>query len=193
MTVRTHMAAFLTGHSVRGCTGLSVEQRDFQRCTDVPEQHWIKSNFPYHETFAFPESVGLSRASLNNVWHFVQANLPSYQTRHREVIADKFSRYDAVILLVGSCGMELLQRLNLPSEIRQRVHVFACGPVSIFEPSVASLVVVQGRHDMISRCFYPKAHHRIDCSHMGYLEARETLELFNAFYHRVLNPADLKA
>lgn len=193
MNSRTHIVAFITGHSVRGCTGLSREQIDFQQRSQVAQEHWVPHNFPFQETFAFPESVGLLRASLNNVRHFVESMLPAFQRRHRAQVIKLFAAHEAVILLAGSCGVQLLHQLDLPAEILRRVHVFAYGPVSFQRPSTASLFVVQGKNDLLSRCFYPAANHRLVCSHMDYLRAPETLALFHSFYRRVLHDRGLSS
>jgi len=50
-----HVVGFITGHSVRDCTGLSQGQREFQRRSAVPEANWLRHNFPWQETFPFPE------------------------------------------------------------------------------------------------------------------------------------------
>ncbi len=92
-------AAFITGHSVRGCTGLSREQRDFQRRSAIPQENWLPCNFPYHETFPFPEPVPLLAASVSNFLHFWESRLPAYKKRHRDGVAGVFSRHDAVILV----------------------------------------------------------------------------------------------
>ena len=42
-----HIVAFITGHSVRGCTGLSHEEREFQQRSAVPAPNWLRHNFPW--------------------------------------------------------------------------------------------------------------------------------------------------
>lgn len=187
------IAAFLTGHSVRGCTGLSREQLDFQRRSDVPHDQWLAHNFPYHETFSFPEPVGIVRASLNNTAHVLASCLPSGGIRHRDQVSAIFRRHDAVILLAGSCGLELLNNLQLPDEILGRIHVFAFGPVSRRLPRAASHVVVQGTGDLYSRLFHRRPDHRVSCGHMDYLRSREVLDLFNKFCRPILDPVATKS
>jgi hypothetical protein len=180
------IAAFITGHSVRGCTGLSREQIDFQKRSAIPQEQWLPHNFPYSETHPFPEPVPLLAASLSNIVHFWESRLPAYKNRHRDAVAGIFSGHDAVILVAGSCGLELLNNLGLPAEVLRRLHVFACGPVSWRLPETASCLVLQGAGDPVSRCFHRKADHWIDCAHMGYLQSPETMRLFNDLYFRVL-------
>ena len=181
-----HIVGFITGHSVRSCTGLSHEQRDFQQRSAVPPENWLQHNFPWQETFPFPEPFRLLSASWNNLRHYVESRTPAFREQHRSEVAARFVRYDAVILLAGSCGLELLNNLELAVETRQRLHVFAYGPVSRCMPEVASSFLVQGRRDVISRVFHRDVDARFPCPHMGYLAADETLRLFDAFYRRVL-------
>lgn len=188
MSTSRFIAAFITGHSVRGCTGLSQEQRDFQQRTDIPPGHWLPHNFPYHATFPFPEPFNLLRASVNNVLHYSRSRFPAFAKTHRDAVAQVLAPYDTILLLAGSCGLELFNNLGLPAELRQRIHIFACGPVSRRAPEVASCIMVQGMHDWLSRFYHPRVDHRYPCPHMGYLLAPETLRLFNAYHHRITTP-----
>lgn len=181
-----YIAAFITGHSVRGCTGLSAEQRDFQIRSGIALDRWLPHNFPYHETFAFPEPFSLLSGSVNNVAHYFRSRFPAFRKAHRDSVAAEFLSCRRVILLAGSCGLELLNNLELPQDVLRRVHVFAYGPVSRRLPAVARCLVVQGTHDFISRAFHRKADHRFPCPHMGYLSAPETLRLFTEFSQSAL-------
>ena len=186
MNGTNYVVGFIAGHSVRGCTGLSREQQDFQRRSTVPEQNWLRHNFPWHETFPFPETFRLLSASWNNVRHYFASRRPAFRAKHRASVAGLFAKYDAVILLAGSCGLELLNNLDLPSETRQRLHVFAYGPVSRRRPDVASCFMVQGKRDMLSRWYHRQVDARFPCPHMGYLAAEETMRLFETFHRRVM-------
>lgn len=181
-----HLVGFITGHSVRGCTGLSLEQREFQQCSAVPTANWLTYNFPWRETFPFPENYPLLGASWNNLRHYVNSRRAVFYEQHREEVVHQLAGLDAVILLAGSCGLELLNNLRLPDETLKRLHVFAYGPVSRLRPRVGSCFLVQGEHDFISRLFHQHVDLRFPCSHMGYLLAAETLRQFNDFYVGVL-------
>lgn len=186
MSIPSHTVAFITGHSVRGCTGLSLEQRRFQQISDIPLNRWQDCNYPYRQTFSFPEPFNVITGSCNNVGQFLLSRRAAFRQRHADAVAAVFARYDAVILIAGSCGTEILNNLELPADIRSRLHVFAYGPVSRRLPDTASLFVLQGRKDWLSRLFHPHADQRIDCSHMDYLRSPETLSLFNRFAHAAL-------
>lgn len=180
-----YIAAFITGHSVRGCTGLSAEQFDFLRRSELPEERWLTCNFPYHETFPFPRP-NLIRASLNNSCHYYFSRFGGFRDRHRDQVIGIFSRYEKVILLAGSCGLELLNNLELPDDIRGRLHVFSYGAVSRKLPDTASHLMVQGSRDFISKIFHRRVDHCYAGSHMGYLRSPETLGLFNSFCLRII-------
>lgn len=181
-----HVVGFISGHSVRGCTGLSQEHREFQRRSTVPERNWLRYNFPWQETFPFPEPFQLLSASLNNVLHYFESRRQVFREAHRSVVVELFAEYDAVILLAGSCGLELLNNLDLPEQTRQRLHVFAYGPVSRNRPQVASCFLVQGEQDLISWVFHREVDIRFPCGHMSYLTAPKTLSLFESYYRKVL-------
>lgn len=182
------VAGFITGHSVRGCTGLSHAQREFQARTCVPTEDWLQHNFPWHETFPFPETFHLLHASFNNVTHYLRSRRASFATSHREAVTQLLGKNDTILLLAGSCGLELFNNLRLPDDLRRRIHIFAYGPVSRQLPDVASYCLVQGTHDWLSRFYHPHAHHRYACPHMGYLHAPETLRLFNDYHRQVTMP-----
>jgi len=123
---------------------------------------------------------------LNNVGHYLGSRTATFREKHRAEVVARFAGMNAVILLAGSCGLELLNNLNLPAETRGRLHVFAYGPVSRRRPDVASCFLVQGDLDVISRAFHCEVDARSLCAHMGYLATAETLRLFEAFYRSIL-------
>jgi len=175
-------AAIITGHSVPGCTGLSAVQLEFQRLSLVPPDRWLGCNFPYMESDPFPSSVPLLRASFNNLAHYLASRKPGFPAVYRDPVHRVLDRFDQILLVAGSCGLELFNNLGLPGEIRSRIHLFAYGPVSRSLPEVASFRLVQGDRDWISRIHHRRVPHRIPCGHLGYLEHPETLRLFNEFY-----------
>jgi hypothetical protein len=186
MSAGNFTVAFITGHSVRGCTGLSQEQRDFQQRSGIPLEHWQPHNFPYQKTFPFPEPFQLLSASFNNVCHYLSSRHSSFAAAHRASVSEHLSTYDTILLLAGSCGLELFNNLHLPEGIRRRIHLFAYGPISRRLPEAASYQIVQGTQDFLSRLYHPRADHRYPCPHMGYLLATETLHHFKAYARRVL-------
>lgn len=185
MSDRRFIAAFITGHSVRGCTGLSQKQQSFQQRSGLSAEHWLPHNFPYKPTFAFPERFPLLRASVNNARHYFASRRPSFARQHGAAVNAVLQPYDTILLLAGSCGLELFNNLRLADGLRSRIHIFACGPVSRRRPEVASCVMVQGTGDWLSRLCHRTVDHRYECSHMGYLDHPETLRLFQEYHHHV--------
>ena len=181
-----YTAAFMTGHSVPGCTGLSAVQRAFQQRSGLPMENWQPWNFPYHPTQEFPEAYPLIAASFNNLRHFLASRGAAFRTEHQAAVSELFMRHEKVLLVASSCGLELLRNLELPTEVLRRVHVFACGPVSLGLPAVASLCRVQGHWDLLSRVFHPQVEHRYHCGHLEYLEHPETMRYFNRYCQEVL-------
>ena len=179
------IAGFITGHSVPGCTGLSRVQRDFLDGTQVPESCRLEHNFPWIESPSFPGKISLATASWNNVRHCLASLGTAFRRRHRDEVIARFDPFDAVVLLAGSCGLELLDNLDLPGATRERMHVFAYGPVSRRIPRVGSVWLVQGNRDFISRAIHRRVDHVVPCGHLDYLETPGTLALFDEFYRRV--------
>jgi len=176
-----YAAAFLTGHSIPGCTGLSRVQREFQQRSGLPAECWLPHNFPYTASFPYPEDTPLLAASWSNVRHYFRSRRPAFAREFAPRVSAAFAPFDRIVVAAGSCGLELLNHLALPAELRARLHVFAYGPVSRRRPEVASHLLVQGRTDLLSRWFHPRVDHRIEASHLGYLQAPETLALFRAY------------
>jgi hypothetical protein len=182
----TFIAAFITGHSVPGCTGLSSQQRDFQRATGITAERWIPYNFPWVETWPFPEPVPLIEASISNVRHYLASRRKAFTLAHRDSVSQLLAPHDKILLLAGSCGLELFNNLELPPVLRQRIHLFAYGPVSRKTPEVASYCLVQGQRDWLSRVHHSRVHHRFACRHLEYLRTPQTLRAFLDFHQRVL-------
>jgi len=178
--------AFLTGHSVNSCTGLSKEQVEFQKQTWVSIQDWHPWNFPFTPSFSFPEDYPLPLAALNNVQHFLSAQQKGFSAKFSSSVMQEFASFDRIIIFSSSCGLELLSKLQLPENFKKRLYVFACGPVSIGTPECRSLFVLQGKQDYLSRIFHRKADFKISCGHMDYLKSPRTLELFDSFCRRSL-------
>ena len=183
------ITAFLTGQSDPAANALSERQRAFLDRTLEPGHARLLQNFPYSDLPSPAAAVPLWRASVNNSWQYLASRKTSFASRHRDPVLAAFDRYPRVVLLAGSCGLELLVNLRLPAEFLKRLHVFAYGPVSRHLPDCARLCLVQGTRDPISRWWHPAPHHRIPCHHMDYLECREMADLFRGFHRSAFTPA----
>lgn len=183
------IVAFLTGQSDPSGNALSPSQREFLFQSPVPRHHQLDLNFPYRPSAEW-RSTPLLKASLCNARQYLGSRVGSFPRRYREPFLETFGGFGKVILLAGSCGLELLVNLRLPEEFLRRLHVFAYGPVSRSVPRCATLWIVQGRGDVISKRWHRKADHVISCGHMDYLESGETAALFARFHHEVAGGAD---
>lgn len=178
------IVAFLTGQSDPRNNALSPVQRRFLGRSPVPPDQRLDLNFPYRPAGEWRET-DLFRASFSNARQYLSSRRPVFVEEHRLPFLETFGSAGKIILLAGSCGLELLVNLRLPEEFLRRVHVFAYGPVSRSLPHCASLETVRGSRDAISGWWHRRVDHIISCGHMDYLEAEETMALFSAFHRRV--------
>lgn len=178
------IVAFLTGQSDPRTNALSPVQRGFLDRSPVPPEQRLDLNFPYQPAGEWRET-DLLRASFSNARQYLSSRRPPFAERHSVPFQQTFGSAGKVILLAGSCGLELLVNLRLPDGFLRRLHVFAYGPVSRSLPRCASLVTVRGNRDVISGRWHRRVDHIISCGHMDYLETAETMALFSAFYRRV--------
>jgi len=183
------ITAFLTGQSDPAANTLSEAQRAFLDRTLEPGHERLLRNFPYSDLPPPAGKVPLWRASVNNSRQYLASRRMSFASRHRDTVLATFDGYTRVVLLAGSCGLELLVNLRLPADFLKRLHVFAYGPVSRRLPDCAGLWLVQGKDDPISRWWHPEPQHRIPCRHMNYLECREMEGLFRGFHRSTLTTA----
>jgi hypothetical protein len=165
--------AFLTGQSdARGCA-LSNVQSDFLARLDAT--HAVPRNFPYDTgTRPFTPTPLLS-ASFSNARQYWASRLRAFRERHRPGVEQMIEGADRSLLLVGSCGLELFNNLALTRALLDRVVVFAYGPVARRRPDCEA-VLVQGRRDFISRCWFRHVDLRVDAGHMDYLARDEVLQ-----------------
>jgi len=173
--------AFLTGRSDPARCGLSPAQQDFLDALRAPGRECIDRNFPYAAPQPGHVAVPLPLAAWRNLGDYVGARRPAFAERHRVTVAPMFEGTGAVVLLAGSCGLELLANLHLAPDVRSRLHVFAYGPVARRAPDVARLLCVRGRGDWISRVGWHGAVRRVDGGHMDYLRQPEVLALCEDF------------
>lgn len=173
--------AFLTGRSDPSRCGLSLEQQGFLDALRAPGREPVDRNFPYVTPDAGHVAVPLLLAAWRNFGDYIGARRPAFAGRHRASVMSAFGGDGAVVLLAGSCGLELLGNLHLDASLRTRLHVFAYGPVARHAPDVARLLCVQGRGDWISRVGWRGPVRRVDGGHMDYLRQPEVRALCEDF------------
>ncbi|VXC16835.1 conserved hypothetical protein [Luteimonas sp. 9C] len=173
--------AFLTGRSDRARCGLSPEQLAFLDTLRAPGREAVDCNFPYAAPDTGHVAVPLPLAALRNLGDYIGARRPAFAARHRASVVAMLEGADHIVLLAGSCGLELLANLQLDADLHARLHVFAYGPVARRAPDVARLLCVQGRSDWISRVGWRGPVHRVESGHMDYLRQPEVRRLCEDF------------
>jgi hypothetical protein len=167
---------FLTGQSDAPRCSLSPVQRAFLDALPLPASAKLPLNFPYDAGTAPWRNVSLLTASINNARQYRASRRPDFAARHAPRVMRELARAPRTLILAGSAGLELLSNLRLPREALDRVQVFAYGPVARRLPDCAC-VLVQGRRDWVSRFWFRSVDHRVECTHLDYLESPEVLAL----------------
>jgi hypothetical protein len=169
-------AVFLTGQSDATRCALSPVQRAFLEALPLPVSARLPLNFPYHAGTESWRNVSLLAASISNARQYRASRRPDFSTRHAPHVMRELARAPRTLILAGSAGLELLANLRLPREALDRLHVFAYGPVARRLPDCDCLLV-QGRRDWVSRWWFRTVDHRVECTHLDYLESPEVLAL----------------
>lgn len=185
MTRQGNKVAFLTGQSDAGRNALSSKQRDFLARSGVPALEILDRNFPYRPCDETERKVPLWKASLSNALQYLASRGSAFPSAHRSEVMEVFASCERVVLLAGSCGLELLVNLRLPEDFLARTHVFAFGPVARSTPRCATLWTVQGDRDYISKWWCRDPDHRIRGHHLDYLDSPEVMGLFQRFYQSI--------
>jgi hypothetical protein len=170
-------AAWLSGQSSYRHSQLSPGQLDLLDALAGLGCATVRCGLPFNAAAqALPYSAEpLAAASARNAAQFLAARLDhrfqAELARHLQPLADRTSR--RLVLLCGSCGMELLAaalpRLRLPWELR--ILAIALGPVGRRPAGQLQLHVIQGSGDWISRLGYRgPADLRVPGGHMAYLD-----------------------
>ena len=175
----------LTGQSDPPRCGLSPAQQAFLDAM-VPRTLQIPQNFPYDSRSAHHRHTSLLKASVNNGWLYFRSRSRAFRQRHRPALESLLSQSDATIFIAGSCGLELFNNLALPAPLLCRVRIVAYGPVARRRPNCRH-ELIGGRGDAISRQFFPKPDHSVDCSHLGYLANDAVRMLCSAFVSRAMS------
>jgi len=180
--------AFLTGQSDPRGAALAPAQEAFLDALPAPAAWKVRVNFPYPEATPPHRPTPLLRASWNNALQVLDSRRAAFAARHRPPVLALLARAERTLLLAGSCGLELLARLDLPAPELGRLHVFAYGAVCRRRPA-CDLRQVRGRRDWVARALT-----RIDLGrsgawvaggHLDYLEDPEVLALCRAFLDEV--------
>ncbi|GEM_PF-198092 len=184
--------AFLTGRSDLTRCALSPLQLAVldALATDATNLHLDPLNFPWCENIT--ERVGendcetdrvwrdtpLLRASLANGRQYLAARRGDFADLPQTVVAqarERLRKTPRSLLLVGSCGLSLLDALIAPFDDAQRarLRIVAYGGVGPRWPRGVEGMQLRGRRDRIAGWFGPSdgpSPRIVECGHMDYLE-----------------------
>lgn len=184
-TLKTHPAhhsktlykiAFLTGLSDPRSCALSKLQKHFLASLELPESYKLYLNFPYLPSVGI-ENEPLWKASLHNTHQFLSIRFHrATACRHLENLANSTSN---LILITGSCGLEILNIALTSTFAKKLEHVYALGPVAWQRPAYPC-TLIQGSSDYFSKLFFRNADMYIDdIHHMNYLESASVFKFIN--------------
>ncbi len=171
--------AFLTGQSDPERCALSPLQAGL--LTELQPQaqdiDCLSLNYPWSTDSADWRAVPLWRASLANARQYraaLRGDEPALSIARARLLQAPRS-----LLLVGSCGLSLLDALlrEVDPDQRSRIRVIAYGAVGPSWPTAIQGHLLRGRRDWISRLLGPRALapdrvavQALDCGHMDYLQ-----------------------
>lgn len=182
--------AFLTGQSDPGRCALSPVQ-----CAtlDALAPHagdidLLPHNFPWTADTAPWRPVPLLRASVANGRQYLAArrgDVPGLSTSAREAARAQLFAAPRTLLLVGSCGLVVLDALIAPFDAAQRARLRAVsyGGVAPRWPVGIHGSQLRGSRDRIAAWFGPAdgpRHIAVDHGHMDYLDGTAVVEAARA-------------
>jgi hypothetical protein len=182
--------AFITGLSNPHSWALSPVQHEFIHAFGLPEDSIFPLSFPYTPCRNNYVRVPLWRAGVNSAALFMSSQSARFRDQYQASTIEFLQAAEHTILLAGSSGLELLNNLQLPPSVLERISVFAYGPISRQRPRCRH-VLVQGTQDFYSKGFHRRVDHYVTCGHMGYLENSDVRRLCARFIEQVLK--DLEA
>lgn len=176
----SYQVAFITGQSNPNSWRLSPTQAIFLSSLGISDEAIVHLNFPYVHATQEYRAISLPMASMNNILMYINSRSSKFKARYLNDFKNLIERAQHTIFLAGSCGLELLANMQLGADELMNISVFAYGPVARSIPG-CSTFIVQGRSDWLSRYFFSKADHLVDCSHMNYLNDPNVLSLCRKF------------
>jgi hypothetical protein len=167
--------AFLTGQSDPQRCALSPQQQGFLDGLPLPAGiERVRQNFPWDAHTAPWRPTSLLRASWAN-WRQYRAartgRMPTSVVAHAHAWLQRAPR---TLLLVGSCGLQLLDALlaDGPLATRAPLRVVAYGAVGRRWPAGIDGAHLRGRRDWVAACAPPRGAPpalAVDCDHLNYL------------------------
>ncbi|MBL8818122.1 MAG: hypothetical protein JNL58_18995 [Planctomyces sp.] len=179
--------AVVTGLSDPESCRLTKSQRMLITPPDVDVQSVVRWNFPFtpdpsvrtgeeHLEQVDP-AIPLLRASFANSFQFLRSLTFGYQTLaspHWESLLQSTSR---LLLITGSCGLQLINSWTGLAAYADRIRVLALGPVA-FSRTMVPTTILQGSRDTLSRlCFRSPEILVTGTGHMDYWEDPQVREI----------------
>ncbi len=178
--------AFITGQSNLSSNALSPAQHHFMKEIPLPETAKVYWNFPYDRKSEGFQRVNLFTASLNNSMQYLQSRRSGFANKYRNRFMEEFGGAEKIMLLSGSCGLELFRNLKLPESICGKVYIFAYGAVAQKRPLCKRLFLIRGRRDWIASLWRLEYDVKVAAGHLDYLENLELKEHCYRFIDAIL-------
>lgn len=176
--------AFLTGLSNYGNNMLSPTQTQFLKQLNEKEENKIYRNFPYTNEQKIYKEPNIIYASLSNALQYFLSKT-SWIKKQTVCLKNILKEEDNLVLLVGSCGLEILKNMNLTQIEKDKIHIIVYGGVAKKIPNYQNTILVQGKSDWIARLWIKKYDIMIVSNHMNYLDSPELLSIVNNYIEKL--------
>ena len=177
----TMKVVLLSGLADPATCALSPIQRRFLDAIDAPAESKVYWNFPYVPSARPRVHPPLWLASIRNYAQFLRASKPAYRDRARVHWRALLESTESLVVVTGSCGLEILNHCVDDGDAGRIAHVFALGPVARARPN-APHTIVQGTRDPITKLYFRRGDVALPgVGHMNYLEDSRALGLVNTF------------
>lgn len=177
----------LTGQSCFRSSLLPPDKQAFLAAVAPDGVEIVPTGFPWHRRFAVPAPPPpLLTASMRNALQWLWARRDAAYLAALTVILGQLlaPTRDKLLLITGSCGIDLLAAVLPRLPLGPDIHVVALGPAGRL-PSLdrlARLRVLQGRQDGWSRLLWRgPVHDHPDCGHLEYYQNAQAIALTRAF------------
>lgn len=151
----------------------SVVTRNFPFCDQIDADDSILSSYARKK----PHQASLIRASYSNGLQFIRTWSAEY---HRNAIPHwnaLLHSVDHLLVISGSCGIQLLTSCKQLQGTFNKVHLLALGPVGLLRPTFPT-VLLQGNRDWLSRAFFRSPDTIVHgVGHMDYWEHPQVREI----------------
>ena len=177
---------FITGLSNYGNNTLSPIQTEFLSKIDTTEKNKLFLNFPYVNKNLTYKEPHIICASISNAYQYLLSKTYWIEEKN-ERLKSMLKEERRILLLSGSCGLELIRNMKFTKEEKERLHVIAYGAVAKKIPDLKYLTLVQSKNDWIARLWIKEYDFMIEGNHMNYLESEKFLNFTNDYVRKMEN------